>query len=107
MQSNTVKEHNYLIDCFRILAVLMVLSVHIRDDLDNVPSIIYKLFGLGAYGVALYFIISGFLSYRSVVKCKSFETYVHKKNNPHTANVLCVANSYIYNWRINFENISD
>lgn len=72
-------ERNYLIDCLRILAVLMVLTVHVRGYLHNVPTVISKVFGLGAYGVALYFVISGFLAYSSVIKSKNFKDYSRKK----------------------------
>lgn len=71
--------NNYVIDCFRILAVLMVLTVHVRVYLKDVPPAIDKLFSFGAYGVALYFIISGFLSYPSIGKSKNFTAYLRKK----------------------------
>ena len=51
----TGRQTNYVIDCFRILAVLMVLTVHVRGYLEGIPMIISKLFSIGAYGVALYF----------------------------------------------------
>ena len=57
----------------------MVLTVHVRGYLENIPASISKLFSLGAYGVALYFIISGFLSYESVRKCLNFKQYFKKK----------------------------
>ena len=73
------ERRNYGIDCFRILAVLMILSVHIRGNLSGVPSIINKVFGLGAYGVALYFLISGFFSYSSVKKSSDIKDYAIKR----------------------------
>ena len=53
----TDMQTNYVIDCFRILAVLMVLTIHVRGYLEGIPMIISKLFSFGAYGVALYFMI--------------------------------------------------
>lgn len=78
--ANRQTGYNYLIDCFRILAVLMVLTVHVRGYLQGVPSVIDNLFALGAYGVALYFVISGFLSYSSVQKSRSFVEYWKRKS---------------------------
>lgn len=78
-KENKQKEHNYLIDCFRILALLMVLTVHVSGYLQGMPQIVKRLFAMGAYGVALYFIISGFLSYPSVMKSNSFVKYSKKK----------------------------
>ena len=43
---------NYTLDLFRILAVWMVLSVHVRSYLNGIPTLINEIFGLGAYGVA-------------------------------------------------------
>ena len=57
----------------------MVLTVHVRGYLEGIPTIISKLFSIGAYGVALYFIISGYLSYKSVLNCSSFTQYLRKK----------------------------
>ena len=70
---------NYLLDCFRITAILMVLSVHVRGYLEGTPSIVSKILGMGAYGVALYFILSGYFSYVSVVKESRILDYVRKK----------------------------
>lgn len=36
----------------------MVLTETVRGYLEGIPMIISKLFSIGAYGVALYFIIS-------------------------------------------------
>lgn len=59
---------------------MMVLSVHIRGGVsEDIPSIVYSLFGYGAYGVALYFILSGYFSYVSVIKEKSYKDYLIKK----------------------------
>ena len=57
----------------------MVLSVHIRGYLIGVPNVINKVFGLGAYGVALYFLISGFLGYSSVKKSAYLKDYAIKR----------------------------
>lgn len=72
-------QHNYFLDCYRILAILMVLSVHIRGYLKGTPDIINQAMGIGAYGVALYFILSGYFSYKSVTKEKSIRDYAKKK----------------------------
>lgn len=79
MQNLDKTEHNYLIDCFRILAISMVLSVHVRGYLTNLTDIINELMELGAYGVALYFIISGYFSVSSVDSCVYFKQYLKKK----------------------------
>lgn len=71
IRSDNLTAYNYILDCYRILAVLMVLSVHIRGYLEGTPGIIDKVMGIGAYGVALYFVLSGYFSYISVVKEKS------------------------------------
>ena len=42
----TDRQTNYVIDCFRILAVLMVLTVHVRGYLEGIPMIISKLIQL-------------------------------------------------------------
>ena len=57
----------------------MVLSVHIRGNLNGVPDIINRVFGLGAYGVALYFLISGFFGYPSVKKSSDIKDYAFKR----------------------------
>lgn len=57
----------------------MVLTETVRGYLEGIPMIISKLFSIGAYGVALYFIISGYLSYKSVLNCSSFTQYLRKK----------------------------
>ncbi len=57
----------------------MVLSVHVNGYLSDVPSIIHSFLGIGAYGVALYFLISGYLSYPSVMSSKSLKNYALKK----------------------------
>lgn len=75
----TDRTRNYLLDCFRILAVLMVLSVHVSGYLDDVPSAIIKILDLGAYGVALYFLLSGYFAYPSVCKSKTLKDYAIKK----------------------------
>lgn len=69
---------DYSIDCFRILALLMVLSVHFRGGIE-LPIIVDKLFGFGAYGVALYFLISGYLVVESVNRQTSYAAYVFQK----------------------------
>lgn len=75
------EKRNYILDCFRILAIMMVLSVHIRGGVsEDIPVIVNTLFGYGAYGVALYFILSGYFSYSSVVKEKSLKEYAIKKS---------------------------
>ncbi|MCD7882761.1 MAG: acyltransferase [Lachnospiraceae bacterium] len=71
--------HDYIIDCWRILAILMVLSVHVNGYLNAVPNLIHRLLSIGAYGVALYFLISGFLSYPSVESSKYMKEYAFKK----------------------------
>lgn len=72
-------ERNLLLDIYRIIAVLMVLTVHVNGYLSNSPDLINNLFGLGAYGVALYFVLSGFFAYPSIVRCDSFREYFMKK----------------------------
>lgn len=57
----------------------MVLSVHIRGYLDGTPNIVNRMLGLGAYGVALYFILSGYFSYSSVIKEVRVIDYAKKK----------------------------
>lgn len=57
----------------------MVLSVHIKGKLIGCPQLIINIMSLGAYGVALYFIISGYLGYNSVYKSKSIKQYLIKK----------------------------
>lgn len=57
----------------------MVLSVHIRGYLKGTPESISQAMGLDAYGVALYFVLSGYFSYISVSKEKSIRDYVKKK----------------------------
>lgn len=70
---------NYTLDLFRILAVLMVLSVHVRGYLNGIPTLINEIFGLGAYGVALYFLLSGYFSYSSVKKYNTTREYLWNK----------------------------
>lgn len=70
---------DYFADILRILAILMVLSVHIRGYLAGVPDLINSVMGLGAYGVALYFLISGYFSYSSVRRHEHYGAYVKSR----------------------------
>lgn len=72
-------EHNFTLDCFRILALFMVLSVHISGSLIAAPKILTPILGYGAYGVALYFLLAGYFAYPSVKKEKSIQAYANKK----------------------------
>lgn len=76
---NLTDRRDYIADCWRILAILMVLTVHVNGYLTPTPAAINKLFSLGAYGVALYFLISGYFSYASVKNSKSIKEYAYKK----------------------------
>lgn len=76
---NEKADRIYTIDFLRVIALLMVLSVHIKGKLIECPQIIINIMGIGAYGVALYFIISGYLGYNSVYKSKSVKQYFIKK----------------------------
>lgn len=70
---------NELLDVLRTMAILMVLSVHIVGYLNGIPNILEQVFRLGAYGVALFFVISGYLGYESVNRCDSVKSYYYKK----------------------------
>lgn len=56
--------------------MLMVLTVHVRGYLTNTPRQIYSLLGVGAYGVALYFMISGYLMHGAVDRYSNYGQYV-------------------------------
>lgn len=74
-----MKQRNYILDLFRICAVLLVLMVHSRGYLGEKSNIINFMMGLGAYGVALYFVISGYFSAKSFrSKIKLLEYYKNR-----------------------------
>ena len=70
---------DYIADLLRILAMLMVLTVHVRGYLTSTPGCIYTFMGVGAYGVALYFMISGYLMHGSVIKYSSYAQYIKSR----------------------------
>lgn len=76
-KNNSKGKRDFIIDCFRILALFMVLSVHYRGN--GLPYIVDRLFSLGAYGVALYFLLSGYLEYQSVCRAKDYKGYLRQK----------------------------
>lgn len=59
---NKDRNRNTLMDLFRIFAVLLVLSVHCKGYMTGTPKVVEFFLGWGAYGAALYFVISGFFS---------------------------------------------
>ena len=69
------KQRNYILDIYRIGAVLLVLMVHCRGYISEKPYIVNFIMGLGSYGVALYFVISGFFSEESCLKYSSKVAY--------------------------------
>ena len=58
--------------------MLIVLTVHIRGYLQNIPSLVSKIFSVGAYRVALYF-AGGFLSDSSINRSSDKKTTQRKK----------------------------
>ena len=73
------KTYNSLLAIYRIAAIIMVLSVHVRGYLSGTPQVIDKLLGVGAYGVALYFMLSGYFTYPSIKKSGEIPRYYAKR----------------------------
>ncbi len=63
-----MKERNLNLDIVRIIAAFMVLSVHIGQSIG-------KDFGVGAMGVQLFFILSGYLSFATIKNKSPLEYY--------------------------------
>lgn len=59
--------------------MLMVLTVHVRGYLTNTPKLLYTFMGIGAYGVALYFMISGYLMPNTVDKYLNYWQYAKSR----------------------------
>lgn len=58
----------------------MVLSVHVNGYIGGgMPPFVHKFLGMGAYGVALYFLLSGYFAFPSVNYSCSLKMYFKKK----------------------------
>lgn len=79
MNKSEEGEQSYMMDLFRVIAVMMVLSVHINGYLNEHPHIVQLFFSLGAYGVSLFFLLSGFFTYSSIQKSSTIKEYLIKK----------------------------
>lgn len=79
MNKSEEDEKSYMMDLFRVIAVMMVLSVHINGYLNEHPHIVQLFFSLGAYGVSLFFLLSGFFTYSSIQKSSTIKEYLIKK----------------------------
>ena len=83
-------QRNYGIDILRIIATLMVLTVHVGLK-------IYCDFYIGARGVQLFFILSGFLAYQSLDKKNScIEYYKSRARKILPPYYICLLLSLIY-----------
>lgn len=79
MKKSMADGQSYMMDFFRVIAVMMVLSVHINGYLNGHPDIVQLFFSLGAYGVSLFFLLSGFFTYSSIQRSKTIKEYIIKK----------------------------
>ncbi|MCR4739211.1 MAG: acyltransferase [Lachnospiraceae bacterium] len=57
-----MKKHDLSLDILRVLSCIMVFGVH----MGNIPGIIGRFLSHGSTGVDFFFILSGFLAYRSL-----------------------------------------
>lgn len=73
------EKHDQGLDCLRIIAVWMVLSVHSRGYLSGLPDILNTIFTAGANGPVLFLMLSGYFAIPSITGSKTLSDYYQKK----------------------------
>jgi peptidoglycan/LPS O-acetylase OafA/YrhL len=63
-ESQTIKHYNY-VDALRGLAILLVLAIHVGQNVAGITPLSYFIFTKGQYGVQLFFIVSAFTLFLS------------------------------------------
>lgn len=76
---NNVAQNNkvFFIQLLRVLSCLMVFSVHFGSIMPF-PSIVKTFTNLGAFGVYLFFIISGYLAFINLDESSTFNYYIKR-----------------------------
>ena len=59
-----------IFDILRIVAALMVFSIHLFIFVPNLPSGLTAILSNGSYGVSIFFVMSGFLIFDSLERSK-------------------------------------
>lgn len=68
-----------IFDVLRIVAALMVFSIHLFIFVPNIPASLTPILSNGSYGVSIFFVMSGFLIFDSLERSKSLKEYYVKR----------------------------
>lgn len=68
-----------IFDILRIVAALMVFSIHLFIFVPGLPESLCDILSNGSYGVSIFFVMSGFLIFNSLERSKSLKEYYVKR----------------------------
>lgn len=68
-----------IFDILRIIAALMVFSIHLFIFVPQLPRSVCDVLTNGSYGVSIFFVMSGFLIFSSLERSKSLKEYYIKR----------------------------
>lgn len=68
-----------IFDIMRIVAALMVFSIHLFIFIPELPRALCDILSNGGYGVSVFFVISGFLIFESISRSKNLKEYYIKR----------------------------
>ncbi len=68
-----------IFDILRIIAALMVFSIHLFIFVPGLPEALCDILSNGSYGVSIFFVMSGFLIFNSLDRSKSLKEYYIKR----------------------------
>lgn len=68
-----------IFDILRIIAALMVFSIHLFIFVPGLPEALCDILSNGSYGVSIFFVMSGFLIFHSLDRSKSLKEYYIKR----------------------------
>lgn len=68
-----------IFDILRIIAALMVFTIHLFIFVPGLPEPLRDILSNGSYGVSIFFVMSGFLIFQSLERSKSLKEYYIKR----------------------------
>lgn len=68
-----------IFDILRIVAALMVFTIHLFIFVPGLPKPLQDILSNGSYGVSIFFVMSGFLIFDSLERSKSLKEYYIKR----------------------------